>query len=181
MKWYRVLVLVSGLFALSGIVYLGVNTNKLGIDFGEPSFISENTSPPPVTSIVKSVPGVIEKITTFDCAKTYDEMRDIYYNEWNPTVSINSATNYPVREKMAEKENLLLENTCMEKKEEWAYKSKYENEIWGIEEKEEITFSQCVEDYRSKYCLFYNEGDERKTECERQVYQNALDTCNKYR
>jgi len=155
-----------------GITYLGVD--KIEINFGEPSFISENPSHSPITSIVK--PEFIEKPTTFDCAKTYDEMRDIYYNEWNPTAPINSSTNYLVREKMAEKEDLLLENSCFEKKGDWAYKSKYENELWGIEEAQEITFSQCVEDYRSKYCLF-NEG----SECKREVYQNALDICDKYR
>ena len=157
MKWYGILALVFGLFVLAGVVYLGANTDKMGINFGEPSDTSKNVSPP-TTSIVKSISEFIEETSSFDCAETYDEMRDIYYNEWNPTVSINSATNYPVREKMAEKEDLLLENSCFEKKGDWAYKSKYEKEIWGLEEIEEMTFSQCVEDYRSKYCLFYDDG-----------------------
>ena len=159
MKRYVIvsLIILIGVGAV-GITYLGVD--KIGIDFGEPSFISEN----------------ISHSSVFNCAKTYDEMRDIYYNEWNPTAPINSSTNYLVREKMAEKEDLLLENSCFEKKGDWAYKSKYENELWGIEKAQEITFSQCIEDYRSKYCLF-NEGNE----CKREVYQNALDICDKYR
>ena len=147
--------------------------------FGEPSNISTNKPALPESSVTKSVSETIEKVITFDCAKTYDQYRDIYYQNWDPNQQSNSAHNYKVQLAMSEQENLLLEYSCLEKKEEWAYKSKYESEIWGTEK--EMTFDQCVEDYRSKYCIFMDEsyGDDY-IECQRITYQNALDACRKY-
>jgi len=40
MKWYGIIVL---LFGLVGIVYLGMNTEKLEVDFGESNYISKQT------------------------------------------------------------------------------------------------------------------------------------------
>jgi len=40
MKWYGILTFLVIIAALAGIVYLGMNTDKIGVNFGEPSFIS---------------------------------------------------------------------------------------------------------------------------------------------
>lgn len=40
MKWYGILAFLVLIGGLAGIVYLGANTDKIGINFGEPSFIS---------------------------------------------------------------------------------------------------------------------------------------------
>ena len=44
MKWYGILTLLVLFGGLAGIVYLGANTEKLGFDFGEPSYISKQIS-----------------------------------------------------------------------------------------------------------------------------------------
>jgi hypothetical protein len=46
MKWYGIISFLFIFFALAGIVYVGANTDKVGINFGEPSAISEKFTAP---------------------------------------------------------------------------------------------------------------------------------------
>lgn len=116
MKWYGILALLFIISALGGIVYLGANTDKITFGFGEPSYISKQ----------------IESAFEYDCAKTWDDYRDIYYENWDPTLSINylKNENLNVRIMMIEKEELLFENGCFITVKDWAFKSKYQDEVW---------------------------------------------------
>ena len=44
MKWYGILAIVFIFFALGGIIYAGANTDKIGINFGESSYTSQETT-----------------------------------------------------------------------------------------------------------------------------------------
>lgn len=46
MRWYGIIAFLFIFFALAGIVYIGANTDKIGINFGTPSAISKGISPP---------------------------------------------------------------------------------------------------------------------------------------
>lgn len=54
MKWYGILALLVLIVGLAGIVYLGMNGDKIGVNFGEPSFISSDISNQPSTSAPSS-------------------------------------------------------------------------------------------------------------------------------
>ncbi len=108
MKWYGILAFIVLLGGLAGIVILGMNTDKTGSFFGD--------------------------IGTFNCAKTWDKYRDIYYERWDPTLSINymKNANLEVRIDMADQEILLDKHDCASTVNDWAHKSKYEEEIREI-------------------------------------------------
>lgn len=71
MKWYGIVSLVFILIVLGGIVYVGANPSKLGIDFGAPSQISRDMSNPSDNSDQQSVQP--EKRSA-DC--------DYWYSQW---------------------------------------------------------------------------------------------------
>jgi len=58
MKWYGIISFLFIFFALAGIVYVGANTDKIGINFGEPSAISKQ-----VPTIQSTADVTVEPIT----------------------------------------------------------------------------------------------------------------------
>jgi len=59
MKWYGILSFVVLIFLLAGIVYLGGHTDRIGMNFGEPSAISKQNPTPQLaieTTITSSQP-----------------------------------------------------------------------------------------------------------------------------
>ena len=57
MKWFGIVALLFMLFVLAGVVYLGANSTKLGLDWGEPSAISKGHIPPTVPSFELKMPS----------------------------------------------------------------------------------------------------------------------------
>lgn len=85
MKWYGIVAILVLIFGLAGIVYLGMNTDKIG--FSEPNYISKQTP--------NSISQVISQINKADPLICKQWERDLIIIQFKKNLSDPALSDYP--------------------------------------------------------------------------------------